>query len=214
RRHERRQERARDPGRDHRLSFGQHTAQRLGDDLEDVLRKRHETQEHDEHREHRLHDARAKLDEMRDQGAFGELLLLLIVRDAAHPALLDLRISSFSATSTAASTASSPCRDLPPAAQLEPPSPSAGRRGEVRTGEPDSFTDSASAAVVVGAAGSTAADAPCGADSSGDAVPPAPALVAADSAGVDDESEADFASAVAESPLFAAPARGFFFCAL
>src|SRR5690606_32474803 len=93
-----------DARRDHRLTLRQRLAQRLGDEREDLLREGHETQEDDEHREHRLHDARAKLDEMRDQRAFGKLFLLLIASHAAHLELPASRISSPSVVSTTVSS--------------------------------------------------------------------------------------------------------------
>src|SRR5690606_33629151 len=54
---------------------GQHLAQRRGNELEDAAGERRETHEHSEDRRERLQDAGAQLEEMRDQRAFGELLL-------------------------------------------------------------------------------------------------------------------------------------------
>src|SRR5690606_3555875 len=62
-------------------------------------------QEHDEHGDHRLQNSGAQLDQVRDQGAFGELLLFLVVRHAAHLAPLDSRIRPASASAAAPSSA-------------------------------------------------------------------------------------------------------------
>lgn len=75
---ERREERCRYARHDH--VAGKHFAQRRRHELEYAPRERRKGDEHDGDRGERLQDTRAQLEQVRDQRAFRELLLLLFGR--------------------------------------------------------------------------------------------------------------------------------------